>query len=1066
MNKSTTNLSRVEVRDSDKGEILESFILNSDGTPYDLSGKSLVFNENKDGDKFVSDPNVSVVDERTGHITYQLHDQVHSARGTAWFDVIDKSNGAKIDSTTDFYIEVRDGLKCTVYNTTYISDLEKLKQQMEALIQQADGELKAELQKAEQQLNQELQNFRNQYNSLSADFQNQFKTAQDARQQDYNNQKNDINTDWNDSKGIIWGQWNSDKANIDRQAQDTINAIKDNVKQVLDKDQADWNAKQKQWDSTFSAIVKEWQVKTNSLNATVQDLTNKFNTIIGQMSDLMNNQLPTMNAKADASQKKIEELRKELSNVDWTSFVKPKDFLGDTVNYYEGTADFSGAAWIGSPINLNDGWTNLDLPATKYIGPWEGIGQDLWVEAGDYITISAYIDVNNATKEGKLVGYIQYSDGKRIGAAEVDTTAYGIVGSNSAPYSDSILSFKAGQSINWTHVYVTGKARTQGYVCPRFESNVANDNGFFINRINVTKTPFPMPWQPNSLDQATKDYVNDSVRIKQIGWQDIESNLNNWQLNDVMKQAAWIKYQSNTRMSILDCSGVAGSEEATLNVNNLNTDASYTITFDFEALTRLPKLDGNLWGVYVYDKDGSNLGQALLPYQEGRKKEFAIHVRPNTGAINLKIISSGIADGQKCRWAIGNVRIREQPLLPHNIGSILNKIKLRTQSLDQNGNKFENIQTATKQSDGSYRLDLFDNDWTANKVNWLLNNTASYYIAANTDLNDIKAPGLYYCSGSANVVNIPHFESNWFSLAVNGENRHGSQTFYSSNSNQLYVRTWNSNGFKEWRRLTNDGDYSNLQNLINNQKLKVVRSYDIEKDQAGSPATEAIGDQSVVDQSALATFADAHRDVRNHTDYRYPTDQAWNTAINLNSDPYLDTGIYKIGNCTTINGPWSDTLKRWYYLTVIKYDDKNIYQTVDRGYDRFVRSVSKTDNYYPQWNQFAMMNSVTDLSDKLQSFTMQQNMFQHRVDYDSPSGTISNDTVDFNNYRETGILKVVNCLIQNGPYKSDNRHTLFLKITNLDGQTQYQTIYEGDNLYGRKLYNGSGQWHKYTNTPI
>lgn len=167
MNKSTTNLSCVEVRDSDKGEILESFILNSDGTPYDLSGKSLVFNENKDGDKFVSDPNVSVVDERTGHITYQLHDQVHSARGTAWFDVIDKSNGAKIDSTTDFYIEVRDGLKCTVYNTTYISALEKLKQQMEALIRQADGELKTELQRAEQQLNQGVQNFLPQYNSLS-----------------------------------------------------------------------------------------------------------------------------------------------------------------------------------------------------------------------------------------------------------------------------------------------------------------------------------------------------------------------------------------------------------------------------------------------------------------------------------------------------------------------------------------------------------------------------------------------------------------------------------------------------------------------------------------------------------------------------------------------------------------------------------------------------------------------------------------------------------------------------------------------------------------------------------
>ncbi|MCZ4022966.1 phage baseplate upper protein, partial [Lactobacillus gasseri] len=139
-NKRTAALSRVELRDSDKGEILESFILNPDGTPYDLNGKSLVFNENKDGDKFVSDSNVTIVDARIGHITYQVHDQVHSARGTAWFDIIDKASGAKVDSTADFYIEVRDGLKCTVYNTTYISDLEKLKQQMEALIRQADGE--------------------------------------------------------------------------------------------------------------------------------------------------------------------------------------------------------------------------------------------------------------------------------------------------------------------------------------------------------------------------------------------------------------------------------------------------------------------------------------------------------------------------------------------------------------------------------------------------------------------------------------------------------------------------------------------------------------------------------------------------------------------------------------------------------------------------------------------------------------------------------------------------------------------------------------------------------------
>ena len=886
-------MKNITIRDSGNKEVLEAYFLNHEGQPYNLENKTVTFMENKDGDKFVSDPNVQIVNATAGFVRYTLQSQVHSAPGIAWFEINDDSG--LVDSTGNFNIRVENGLRATADNTTYIGALEKLKQQMEALIQQADGELKAELQKVEQQLNQELQNFRNQYNSLSNDFQNQFKSAQNARQADYNNQKDAINADWFNTKN-----------NINKNALDTINAIKSNAKQVLDRDQADWNAKQKQWDSTFSAIVKEWQVKTNSLNATVQDLTNKFNTIIGQVSDLMDNKLPAMDSKTDAIQAKIDELRKELPN--------------------------------------------------------------------------------------------------------------------------------------------------------------------------------------------------------------------------------------------------------------------------------------------------------------------------------------------------------------------LNKIKLRTQSLDQSGNKFENIQTATKQSDGSYQLDLFDNDWTAYKVNWLLNNTASYNIEANTDLNHVKAPGLYHCSGASNIANVPGGEDNWFNMVVNSDNWKGSQAFYATDSNQLYIRTWNNNGFKQWRRVINDDDYNNLSTskadnanvlmrsggnmnkgswitwsgsnsnaakdgnlggiqwtgatdgiqiygdnnaadnldlaiqlgddnsnhisirdkdgteraaitadgyfsgstnwarvggtgihnptlgrLITNSntwndiigqdngsmaltafrdesngsgntigdfssgivfgggdtkgalnvaydwphariiggngtkpvwskdiawkddlKVNVVRSYDIEKNQARPATSETLGEQWLVDQATLSAFADAHRDVRNHTDFRYPTDQAFNTTINLNSDPYLDTGIYKIGNCAIINGPWADVdTRRWLFLQVAKYDDNSIVQTINyNNGELYSRCVSKTTNSYPQWSKFATMNSIANLSDRLQSFTMQQDMFQHRVDYDNPSGTISDDTVDFNNYRETGILKVVNCLIQNGPYKSDNRHTVFLKITNLDGQTQYQTVYEGDNLYGRKLYNGSGQWHKYTNTPI
>ena len=158
-------MKNITIRDSGNKEVLEAYFLNHEGQPYNLENKTVTFMENKDGDKFVSDPNVQIVNATAGFVRYTLQSQVHSAPGIAWFEINDDSG--LVDSTGNFNIRVENGLRATADNTTYIGALEKLKQQMEALIQQADGELKAELQKAEQQLNQGVQNFRTQYNSLS-----------------------------------------------------------------------------------------------------------------------------------------------------------------------------------------------------------------------------------------------------------------------------------------------------------------------------------------------------------------------------------------------------------------------------------------------------------------------------------------------------------------------------------------------------------------------------------------------------------------------------------------------------------------------------------------------------------------------------------------------------------------------------------------------------------------------------------------------------------------------------------------------------------------------------------
>lgn len=931
-NKQTTNLSRVEVRDSDKGEILESFILNPDGTPYDLTNKSLVFNENKDGNKFVSDDNVKIVDERIGHITYQLHDQVHSARGTAWFDIIDKSNGSKIDSTTDFYIEVRDSLKCTVYNTTYIADLEKLKQQMETLLKQADGELQAELQKAEQQLDQELQNFRNQYNSLSADFQNQFKAAQNARQQDYTNQKNAINQDWTNNKNQIWGQWNGDKANIDKQAQDTIQAIKDNAKQVLDKDQADWNAKQHSWDDTFSRIVKEWQVKTNSLNNTVQDLTTKFGNIINELTDLMNKKLPDMNAKTDAVQAKVNELRASLGQIDWTSFAK-------------------------------------DLELKKWIF-------------------------------------------------------------NSEP-----------------------------------------------------------------------------------GWVQLKSNMTQWGNSNEMIAAARISYDDVSRMNIYDYTGVAGIERSMLEVSDLTPNTLYRLFFEWENSKQLTKIADNdcKFRVSVYDKNNTDniLAYQDLPADPVNKELFCLTFDTNNVTdVFIELNTGGLNDGIHFTWKIGNWLLKpvqeHVPIVAIKNNTDLNTIKtpgmyharetdgianspipawfditvnsdgmqngtqmLHAKKKNQvyvrswyNGNTFTDWQRITNAGDLATKLSLSGGNMQ--KGSWINWDAQSPYNAHEDNIGGIQWNG---ASDSIKIFGDNNAGDN-LDLAIQlGDDDSNHISFRRADGDE--VAAINMDGYYTgsvgWNNIRSKPDVAQKSDL----NVNVIRDYNIETDQPGPTTVEQAGKPGLVDQATLATFARAYRDVRNHTDYRYPTGIDQNTAVNLNSNTYGETGIYKFINCVAINGPWADLNQRQYfYMNAIRYDNNSIYQLIFRGAEVYARTVSEKTNSYPGWSTFAMMNSVTDLSDRLQGFTMQQTMFQHRVDYDSPSGTISNQTVDCNAYRETGIIKFVNCLIQNGPYKTDNRHTIFLKVTNLDGQTQYQTVYEGDDLYGRKLFNGSGQWHSYTNTTI
>lgn len=294
----------------------------------------------------------------------------------------------------------------------------------------------------------------------------------------------------------------------------------------------------------------------------------------------------------------------------------------------------------------------------------------------------------------------------------------------------------------------------------------------------------------------------------------------------------------------------------------------------------------------------------------------------------------------------------------------LKKLKFIKQSLDQNGNIFQDTKFVTQEADGTYKINIFDSDWTANKVSWLLNNTKSYSIQNNTDLNNVKNTGFYNAAGPSGLKNSP--VSAWFSMSVNANQWNGQQTLYDTNSGQLYVRTWNSTRFTDWQRIANAGD-------LTNQSIMSITDYDV-------------------------------------------------------------------------------AFEGWHNTQVGKFDPSGHFANllVDAG---ALKPIAE---------------AINNLNTNLTTMRTELMNLKKRTDYNTPQGEFNNTTVNLNNLRSTGMYRLSNCHVQSGPYPTDNAHWVYVKVTVFDANTVYQTLYEGDNMYGRKSSSPTnwGQWHQYLNKNV
>lgn len=499
----------------------------------------------------------------------------------------------------------------------------------------------------------------------------------------------------------------------------------------------------------------------------------------------------------------------------------------------------------------------------------------------------------------------------------------------------------------------------------------------------------------------------------------------------------------------------------------------------------------------------------------------------------------------------------------------LKKLKFVKQSLDQSGNTFQDTKFVTQEADGTYKINIFDSDWTANKVAWLLKNTSSYNIGANTNLNDIKAPGLYHCSGASNIGNLPAGEDSWFNMVVNSDNWNGSQALYATNHNQLYIRTWTNSGFREWRRIANidevnsrlplgggemakgstilwqgtnagpnihegnigglqwngatdyvkifgdnnasdnldlaiqlgddnsnhisirnaqgaetaaiwaDGHYTGTVNWdrvngrpdINNANpaVTVINSFDVANVREGTHQTWPVKQPWLVDQMALHPFAEAINSLKGQGSYRidYAVDVNTLTGIPNQVTVYILTNGNNRGIPIALTNPNLSDARGT--LIVFNYDGNaktQIWMPVGTSGQMGFAWRYWEGQYAPAWHTY--YDTITSLGSATDSLREDMTKFQQRVDPNTPKGSFNNQTVNINDLRETGIYRFANCHIQNGPYTNDYAHWIYLKVTVFDANTVYQTLYEGDNMYGRKSSSPSawGRWRRYLNEVI
>ncbi|ADQ59132.1 Phage related protein [Lactobacillus amylovorus GRL 1112] len=412
------------------------------------------------------------------------------------------------------------------------------------------------------------------------------------------------------------------------------------------------------------------------------------------------------------------------------------------------------------------------------------------------------------------------------------------------------------------------------------------------------------------------------------------------------------------------------------------------------------------------------------------KKLLAV-TTDTSGKVNANQVASMIADKA------------DKTYVDNQIASIdLGKIKFHKQYIDANGQKADGTWNATKNKDGTYTIDLGQDDWTASKLADVLvqlpnkadTSTVNAQIAdakntikSNVDnlhndlQNQINAndkgtitTGYDWNTGTptnesrslqnAWIVDQATLEGAVDRMNSINSNANGRLSLGGGDMNLRSTISWTGGdidaktgnlGGLHWSGGTDTASIYGDQN--NNDNLDLA--FDLGDDSSNHFSFRNNGSEvaaiysnghfsGTVDWSNVSGRPDVatHADVNNAIDsIRYAPQERRSLGGDDDANNIVDDGVYRISGNPIKNGNGQS----WCFLRVKRWDYNNIYQELDCGSGGiFVRNISQTNKNYPGWQRIATSDDISNLQNiinqqnqTIQSLTSRLNNAENEINY-------------------------------------------------------------------------------------